>query len=346
MDEPQAPRAVPNGNVIVSSPGMHELADQVAAHLQPYGDSFSRLKLDAMTFANNEFIAKVPGTVRRKHVFFLHGLQQPSPNEALMRMLIANEALMRSSVGEITLVIPYICYLRQDRRDDRPDESGVKKRSPITAKLVASLIEKNPAVRNIITLDMHADQEEGFFERVSVDNIRGMTVHAEYFREIFRGDFDNVLVIGPDFGSAVRARRFAKALDPETPVSLIEKTRPGPNEAEILSFIGLQPGGKDVIIYDDMIDTGTTIEKAARFTLEHGARSVHVCVTHGLFSRNAEEKFQDAPFTVVVTPTIPRPDYYWDEHSSWLKCVSIDRLLADAIYESSIVGGSISKLSP
>ena len=189
-----------------------------------------------------------------------------------------------------------------------------------------------------------ADQEQGFFS-IPVDNINARVVHAEYFRKKFHNDFSTVVVVAPDFGGAVRARRFATRLGEHVPVSIIDKRRPGPNEVEVIGFVGEGVAGRDVILYDDMIDTGGTIRAAAGEIRRLGARSVCVCATHALFSAGADAEFKKAGFQVAVTPSIPRPEAYWEAHASWLECVSIDELLTSAIHQASLVGGSISELS-
>jgi ribose-phosphate pyrophosphokinase len=324
------------GNIIVSSPGMHEMADRIAELLAEHTTSYSRIRAESTQFANGELKPCIPETVRGSHVFLLHALQEPDPNSAIMLMLLTADALKRASVAGITLVIPYIPYLRQDRKDEP--------RVPISARLLADLIESNKRIDRVITLDMHADQEQGFFS-IPVDNINGAKVHAEYFRKELGNDFSNIVVVAPDFGSAVRAKRFAQELGEEVPVSIIQKRRPKANQSEVVSFIGEPVGNRIAIIYDDMIDTGGTNRGAVKEMLRQGALKVYTCVTHGIFSGDAEMKFMEAGQQVVVTPSIPRSSEYGEENASWLSFVSIDELLAQAIYEASIVGGSISKLS-
>lgn len=323
-------------NVLLSSPGMHEMAERIMPLLKARSAHFSHQRVGYTPFANGEIKPQIPETVRGMHAFFLHPLQHPDPNTALMSMLLTCDALTRGSVAGITLVLPYIPYLRQDRKD--------KPRVPISARLVADLIESNPRVDRLITLDMHADQEQGFFS-IPVDNLSGSVVHAEYFRKRFNNDFSNVVVVAPDFGSAVRARRFAARLNENVPVSIIDKRRPGPNKVKVIGFVGESVENRDIILYDDMIDTGGTIRAAVEEILRRGARSACICVTHALFSGDAEESFLEARYPVVVTPSIPRPYNYWRRHEAWLEAVSIDELLAGAMHEASTIGGSLSKLS-
>jgi ribose-phosphate pyrophosphokinase len=323
-------------SVILSSSGMHEMGERICAILAKRTNAFTHLRAEHVQFANGELKPSIPETVRGKRIFFLHPMQEPDPNTAIMLMLLTADALTRASVAGITLVLPYIPYLRQDRKE--------KPRVPISARLLADLIETNKKIEHLITLDMHADQEQGFFS-IPVDNLNGMVVHAEYFRQKFGDAFDNVVVVAPDFGSAVRARRFAQKLGMHVPVSIIDKRRPGPNESEVIGFIGPTVEGRDVILYDDMIDTGGTIRGASAEIAKQGAKSVCTCATHGIFSGNAEKSFAAANQSVVVTPTIPRTKLFLERNASWLSFVSIDTLLADAVFEASLVGGSISKLS-
>lgn len=330
------PADVYPGNILISLPGMHEMAERIMELLPANSRLFTHLRADCTRFANGELKPQIMETVRGSHVFLLAGLQEPDPNNALMLMLLTADALKRASVCGITLVLPYMPYLRQDRKD--------QPRTPISARLVADLIETNARVERVITLDMHADQEQGFFS-IPVDNINALQVHAEYFRTMMGNDLDNVVVVAPDFGGAVRARRFARALGTNVPVSIIEKSRPKAGEVEMLNVIGPSVEGRFAIIYDDMIDSGKTNRQAVAEMHRQGALEVWTCVTHGIFSGDAAERFAEAGKPVVATPSIPRTEEYQDANGSWLTFVSIDQLLANAIHEASIVGGSISQFS-
>ncbi len=319
-------------NVLISSPGMQEMAEEIIFILGE--DNFTHIPADYTTFANGEIKPCISKTVRGTHVFLLHDLQYPDPNIAFMQMLITADALKRASVNGISLVLPYIPYMRQDRKD--------KPRVPITARLIADLIETNRRVVRVITFDMHADQEQGFFS-IPVDNINAMLVHSEYFKKKFANNFRDVVVVAPDFGSGVRAERFAGRLHPDVPVSIIQKRRPGPNETEVTGFVGPQVNDKIVIVYDDMIDTGGTIRSAVQEIFRQGALDVYTCVTHGIFSNNSEVEFKKAGRPVVITSSIPRSAQYKEDNASWLHFVPIETLLAKTIYEASIVGGSMSK---
>lgn len=325
------------GNVLISSPGMYQMAEDIILLLQKHNANFVHIKAEYTTFPNGEIKPFIPETVRGMHAFLLHDLQYPDPNVNLIQMLLIADALKRASVIGISLVIPYIPYMRQDRKD--------KPRVSISARLIADLIEVNKKIVRVITLDLHTDQEQGFFS-IPVDNINAMLVHAEYFKEKFNGDLSKVTVVAPDFGSAVRAERFASRLGNEVPITVIQKKRSSLGHAEATGYVdGPSVEGRIVIIYDDMIDTGGTNRVAVEKILSQGAREVYTCVTHGIFSNNAEDKFREAARPVVVTPSIPRTNDYKDKNATWLHFVPIEPLIAKTIYEASIVGGSMSKLS-
>ncbi|OGG60842.1 hypothetical protein A2765_01350 [Candidatus Kaiserbacteria bacterium RIFCSPHIGHO2_01_FULL_56_24] len=333
--EPKTLKEAYGKSLLLSSPGMHEMADNIASLLAKKGRVFDRARLTYEHFANGEAKPTIPQTVRGEHVFFLHPMQHPEPNLALILMLLTNDALARASAAGITLVLPYLSYTRQDRKD--------KGRVPISARVVADLIQTNPKVERLITFDLHADQIQGFYS-IPVDNLLGMQVHARYFRERFGGDYSKTSVVAPDYGSSVRARRFADLLDPTVPVTIIEKRRIAAGETKIMGINGPEVASRDVIIYDDMIDSGGTNHGAVAEMQKQGAATIYNAATHGLFTKGAEARFAEAGLPVVVCNTIPRTPEYRVAHASWLSFASIDELLADAISEASTVGGSVSKL--
>lgn len=327
-----------NGNpfVIVSTPGMHKMAARVTRRLAKEHDlEIGHVKVKITRFKNKEVLARIEETVRRQHVFFFHGLQYPSPNDAYMTMLITNDALMRASVSGITLVVPYMAYLRQDRKD-RP-------RVPITASGIAKLIESNPKVQHIITMDMHAEQEQGFYG-IPVDNLTSTSLFVNHIRRQLGDTISNAVVISPDFGGAVRSRRFAEKLG--LAVGIFEKSRSRANVSHTRPHIIGEPvAGKTALIFDDMIDTGGTIHGVMKELRTQGAQEVFVYATHGIFSRKAIEMFRESNFVVHCTDSIPRSPAFLRANSSWLVQVPIDKLLAEAVYEATLTGGSISKLS-
>ena len=357
------------GHVLVSTPGMQDVAKGILKTLKKkHGISLAHQRIEYTQFANGELLPRIQETVRGKHVFFLIALQHPDPNIAIMKMHLMNDALKRASAASITLVTPYLPYLRQDRKD--------KPRVPISARLLADQIESNKKVERVITTDMHADQEQGFFA-IPVDNLTSMKLFAEFINHEFEKQLRSgeVVVVAADFGGAVRARRFSVLLG-NAPVTIFEKRRTGANQAHVVSMIGESVKGKIAIIYEDMIDTGGTIREVSAELRAHGANDVIVFATHGIFSSTnkimhlinlasmldqpikdkvihalkemiddgAEAQFAKANLKIYTTNSIPREAQYLKENASWLTQIPMDELLADAIHQAFVPGGSISKL--
>ncbi len=326
-----------NRFVLISSPLMSGIADSIVKRLEARGFLMSHLHLEFHKFPNGEFVTQIPQAIRGQHVFFLHALQHPDPNTAFMQMLIALDAMQRASVCGVTLVTPYLPYLRQDRKD--------QPRVPISARMIADLIESNKAVKQLITIDMHAEQEQGFFS-IPVENLTGVRLFAEHVRERFADDLanDKLVAVSADFGASVRNNRLAKALG-GIPVTIFEKQHPARGETKIVSVIAPRVRGMRVVIYEDIIDSGGTILKVESALMDMGATSVHVYATHGIFSGNALANFAVSKLDVNCTDSIPRSSEFYSEHSKWFTRVPIDAYFAEAIYEATQMGGSISKLS-
>ncbi len=323
------------GRTVVSTPGMHELAASVANILnERYYNDVSHVKIKNHEFANDEGKPEILETVRGEHVFLMCPLQLPKPDTAIVRMGLALDALQRASVDGITLVIPYYPYARQDRK--------AKPREPISAKWLAKVIERCPAVQRVITFDLHAPQIQGFFE-IPVDDLHGLPLHAEFLRERFKGNFSKVTVVAPDVGSTKRAKKLAKLLGPNVPFAVIDKDRQINGEVESLAIVG-RVRGRHCVLCDDMIDGGGTIRNAVKSLKKRGALSTITVVTHGIFSKNAAEKFREAKMQVVATQTIPRPRRFIEQNKSWLSFAPIEEYLAKIMHEASLVGGSVSKL--
>lgn len=319
--------------VLLSSPEMKDFGDKICKQFEAKGVMLRHLQIEYTRFANGEYLPRIPESIRGQHVFLLHDLQYPDPNIQLMKMLIVGDAIKRASARSITLVLPFVSYLRQDRKD--------KPRVPITARLVANLIEENRLVRGMITMDMHAEAEQGFFD-IPVDNLHGFRVFADYLKKELGESLDNVFVLAPDFGGAVRNSRLAEALG-GLEVGVFRKRRTGPNKAEIMDdFVG-SVKDRVVVVYEDMICSGGTAVKTIEKILALGAKKVYFCATHGIFSANAEAKFAGLNAEVICTDSIPRSAEYMEEFS-YLKRVSVADYFAEAMYQYMLIGGSISKL--
>lgn len=253
------------------------------------------LKLGNITishFSDGEIAVKINETVRGRDVFLIQPSSSPT-NETLMEALIIIDALKRASAHRINLIMPYYGYARQDRKS--------KGREPITAKLVTDLIEAAGADR-VVSVDLHAGQIQGFFD-IPLDHLTARPVLAEYFERVIKEITDKEwVVVSPDLGGVTRARALADVLN--LPIAIIEKTRPRPNESEILNVIG-DFKDKNCIIIDDIIDTAGTITNAADTLVSEGANRVYIAATHGVLSGPAIERINNSNVEkCVITDTI------------------------------------------
>ncbi len=248
-------------------------AQRIADHL-----NVDLLDVECSRFSDGEIQIKIQENIRGTDVFIVQPTMPPAEN--MMEMLLLLDAVRRASCRRVTAVIPYFGYARQDRKD--------QPRVPIGAKLMANLITTAGAQR-VLTIDLHAPQIQGFFD-IPMDHLYSAPVLLTHFADCPR---ENLAVVAPDVGSIKMARAFAKRLSPS--LAIIDKRRPRPNEAVVMNFIG-DVKGKDVIIFDDMIDTAGTLTDAARVCVEeHGANSVTACCTHPLLQRPGPRAHQRLP---------------------------------------------------
>ena len=281
-------------------------------------------------FSDGENYVSIYETVRGSDVFVIQSTSSPV-NDNLMELLIMIDALRRASAGRITAVIPYFGYARQDRK--------TKPRDPISAKLVANLITRAGADR-VLTMDLHANQIQGFFD-IPVDNLLGSPVFVDHFRAKFADCHDETIVVSPDVGSVARARAFAQKLD--MPLAIVDKRRQKANSSEVMNIIG-EVEGKNVILLDDMVDTGGSLCHAAKALVEiGGAKSVTACASHGVLSGPAYDRINESVIDeVIFLDTIqPRPDVH--KICPKIKYLSVAHMFAEAIeriYEEQ----SVSKL--
>ena len=244
-------------------------------------------------FSDGEVQVEIQENVRGKHVIVLQSTCQPT-NDNLMELMVMVDALKRASARSITAAMPYFGYARQDRR---PRSARVA----ISAKVVANMLEV-AGVERVLTMDLHADQIQGFFD-IPVDNIYASPVLLGDLREKNYGD---LLVVSPDVGGVVRARALAKQLNCD--LAIIDKRRPKANVAEVMNIIG-EVDGRNCVIMDDMIDTGGTLCKAAQVLKERGAQKVFAYCTHPVLSGGAAARIADSALDeVVVCDTIPLRD--------------------------------------
>ncbi|MCG1009494.1 ribose-phosphate diphosphokinase [Salinicoccus sp. ID82-1] len=286
------------------------LAREIAEHIGiPLG------KCQVKRFSDEEVQINIEESVRGCDVFIVQPTSQPV-NEHLMELLIMIDALKRASAATINIVMPYYGYARQDRKS--------RSREPITAKLVANLIETAGADR-VISLDLHAPQIQGFFD-IPIDHLMGVPILSDYFQENKDFNFDEVVVVSPDHGGVTRARKMADRL--KTPIAIIDKRRPKPNVAEVMNIVG-EIEGRTAIIIDDIIDTGGTMKLAAQALLDKGAKEVYACCTHPVLSGPAISRIEESVIKeLVVTNSIQLPE---EKKSSKIVELSVGELMAQAI---------------
>ena len=244
-------------------------------------------------FSDGEVMVELLENVRGRDVFILQSTSQPT-NDNLMEILVMVDALKRASAGRITAAIPYFGYARHDRR---PRSARV----PITAKVVADMLT-TVGVNRVMTMDLHADQIQGFFN-IPVDNIYATPV---LLGDLWKQNYDNLLVVSPDVGGVVRARAIAKRLDSD--LAIIDKRRPKANVAEVMNIIG-DVAGRACVIMDDIVDTANTLCKAASALKANGAQKVLAYCTHPVLSGGAVKRIAESELDeIVVTDTIALSD--------------------------------------
>ncbi len=286
------------------------LAAEIVKHL---GTSLGAI--DVGRFSDGEVTVEIKQNVRARDVFVVQSTCAPT-NENLMELLVMVDALKRASADRISAVIPYFGYARQDRR---PRSTRV----PISAKVVANLLQ-TVGVNRVLTMDLHADQIQGFFD-IPVDNIYASPV---LLRDLNQKNYENLIVVSPDVGGVVRARALAKQLG--TDLAIIDKRRPKANVSEVMHVIG-DIEGRNCVVMDDMIDTAGTLVKAAEVLKERGAKNVYAYCTHPIFSGPAIERISQgsALDEVVVTNTIPLSDSA--KECGKIRQLSVAPLIAETI---------------
>ena len=281
-------QVVYEGRMMVFAGNAHpRLASQIASHLQlPLGQAV------VDRFSDGEVMVELMENVRGRDVFIVQPTCYPT-NDNIMELLVIADALRRSSAVRVTAVIPYFGYSRQDRR---PRSARV----PISAKVVANMIT-SVGVDRVLTVDLHADQIQGFFD-IPVDNIYATAIMLNDIRAQNFGD--KLMVVSPDVGGVVRARALAKRLD-DAELAIIDKRRPAPNQAKVMHVIG-DVEGQHCIVVDDMVDTAGTLCLAAQALKEEGAASVRAYCTHAVLSGPAVQNIRESALDeLVVTDTIP-----------------------------------------
>ena len=294
----------PEAKIFACSQSLH-LAEEIAKH---YGTTLGAVSMH--TYSDGEFQPSFEESIRGIRVFLVCSTFPSSDN--LMELLLMIDAAKRASARHITAVIPYFGWARQDRKD--------KPRVPIGAKLVAKLLETAGATR-IMTMDLHADQIQGFFEK-PVDHLFASTIFLPYLKSL---NLENLTIASPDMGGSKRAYAYSKYL--QSDVVVCYKQRKKANVIDIMELIG-DVTGKNVVLVDDMIDTGGTLAKAADMMIEKGALSVRAICTHAILSGDAYERIENSKITeLIVTDSIPLR-----KQSSKIRVLSCAKLFADVMH--------------
>ena len=292
---------------IFSGSSNPELAKAIASHLE-----MELAPVDLVNFPDGETFVRVKDSVRGQDVFVVQSVCG-RPNEVLMELLIMIDALRRASADRITAVLPIYGYARQDRKD--------QPRVPITAKLVANLLVAAGANR-VLTMDLHAEQIVGYFD-IPVDHLHATPVIYKYLSS---KKFKNPVVVSPDTGSVKKAYAYSQLF--RCGLAITAKQRKAADEVEAYSLVG-DVEGKDVIMVDDLTSTCGTLIAAAKQCADHGARSIHAAVTHGLLNETGLERLKASPITeLIVTDTVPQHEYAADARITTL---SVAELFGEAI---------------
>jgi len=301
------------------------LAKKIAEKL---GTTLGAVKLQ--TFSDGEQYVRFEENLRGKHVFLIQPTNSPAEN--WVRLLLAIDAARGASASEITAVVPYYGYARQDRK--------ARSREPISARVFAMTLESLGAAR-LVTMDLHTDAIVGFFRNTIVDNLYARRVFIPRLREVFKDaiERDDLIVVSPDAGGVARAQSYAKRLMKRTDLAIIHKEREIPNQVARMKLIG-EVKDKIALIPDDIVTTGGTLVKAAELLMQDGAREVHACVTHGVLSGDANSVIDQSPITkLFITDTISTDRNV----SSKIEVVSAAEVFAEAI-ERIEKGESLSEL--
>ena len=294
---------------LLSGTGNLELSKKIAQNL--------KLKLvnsNIKRFADGEIYVEINENIRGNSIFVIQSISTPA-NDNLMELLICIDALRRSSAKNITAVIPYFGYARQDRK--------VVPRTAISAKLVSNLIT-NAGAHRIVTVDLHAGQIQGFFD-IPVDNLFSTPIFSKHIKKYISNK--NIICVAPDVGGVERARALGQKLN--VGLAIVDKRRPAPGKSQVMNIIG-NVKGKNCLLVDDIIDSGGTIVNGAKALKEKGAKDVYVYVTHGVLSGNAVEQINNSKIKkLILTDTIVNSNKI--KKSSKIVILSISNLMAEAI---------------
>lgn len=322
-----------NGVTLVTTRRMHNTAKQALTVLEDRNiKGITLQEIDFTRFPCGEVKPKIKVNVRHKDVFLFFDFNNRAPNDDIVNLMLTIGALHLADAKRITLVLPHMPYLRQDRKDEP--------RTPISAAWFLKSLQMWDTVRRVITIDMHSEQLQAVLD-IPSDHLPGRILFARWAKQYFKGDYSNLVAVAPDFGSAKRVRKLAYDIDPSVPVAILEKNREK-KKVEMLNIIGASVKNKTCLINDDMMDTCGTIILAAEALYQQGASSVILSATHPIFSPNggttAYEKLAKAKVHVVVSDSLQT------ESHPWLEVLPLGELIGLVILQNITPDGSVSKL--
>ena len=304
-----APQTRDDEMKLLAGSSNHSLANDIADYL-----NVSLTRATVKRFADEEVFIEIQENVRGEDVFVIQSTSYPA-NDHIMELLIAVDALVRSSARRITAVVPYFGYARQDRKTSA--------RTPISAKLIANLVTKAGADR-VLTCDLHAGQIQGFFD-IPTDNLFAAPVIEKDIRDTLNGE--RLMIVSPDVGGVVRARHLASRLDAD--LAIVDKRRERAGESEVMNIIG-DVSGRTCLLVDDIVDSGGTLCNAAEALLSNGATEVHSYITHGVLSGGAVERIKKSALkSLVITDSIEATDAVKEAEN--IRVITIAPLIGEAI---------------
>jgi ribose-phosphate pyrophosphokinase len=340
-----------NKYAIVASESMRNMAQNVYDGLMRRNitDKIGGLDFQVIKtaeFACQEILPSIPENVRNRHVFYFQDTQFPNPCYNWANLQLTLDALSLANASKISLVLPYMAWSRQDKKDFPSEKSAG--RNPISSAVFANSLKIFPKLEEIVTFDLHADQITGFYRPgISVDNIPADLVFAEYIQQTHGGNPDEIIVCSPDHGGEKRAERFSVRAYGSNEIGSFSKRRPDNNESKLVGYHGPSLKGKIVLIYDDLVDTAGSILNVGTVAKEMEAEDVYVCTPHGVLSKKgdltAEQKIRESGLKALMSNSIPRSTDYYAQNSDWLTVVSLDPLIEAILYEQ-MTDGSVSDL--
>lgn len=317
----------PGGITIATTPSMAYMAEPAYEELKGLIQkrSINYCKVAYRKFSHGEVLPRIQGNVRTTHVYLFYDFNGDAARDAFV-LLLTLSALQDAGAEKITVVAPFLPFLRQDRKD--------RSRVPISAKVLIQIMTGFDSVKHVITLDMHSEQMEAVFSRAP-DHLPGHVVFKPWIEEQFGGRLDEVVIVGPDFGSEKRVERLASRLDCER--AYLTKKRDGAN-VEMREIHGAPVKGRICIVNDDILDTCGTMAKAATALKDAGAKQVYLTGTHAVFGGDAHKTLAATGCPVVVTDSLQT------KQKKWLTVLPLAPYMSHAILENNIEGGSVSRI--